>query len=75
MKNQAGRKLASCSISFFISFRWDGLRTPLDSHICFEPNGDGTYYPVESYDSMRDKAVDALMSTGMTRAEAEAVID
>ena len=35
----------------------------------------GEYYPVESYTSMRDKAVDALMSTGMTRAEAEAAID
>ena len=42
--------------------------------VSFEPNGDGTYYPVESYESMREKAVEALIASGMTRAEAEAAI-
>ena len=41
----------------------------------FNDLGNGAYYPVESYESMKDKAVDALMSTGFTLAEAEALLD
>ena len=32
--------------------------------------GNETYYPVESYDSMKSKAVSALMTTGMTQMQA-----
>ena len=36
--------------------------------------GDGTYYPVESYTSMQDKAISALMSTGMTETQAKSML-
>ena len=41
----------------------------------FNDLGNGEYYPVESYFSMRDKAIDALMAAGHTREEAEALLD
>ena len=41
----------------------------------FNDLGNGEYYPVESYTSMRDKAIDALMVAGHTRTEAEALLD
>jgi len=41
----------------------------------FNDLGNGEYYPVESYVSMRDKAIDALMAAGYTREEAEALLD
>lgn len=45
----------------------------------YEPVGynaldDGTYYPVESYDSMKDKAIEALLSADYTQEEAEALL-
>ena len=45
----------------------------------YEPVGfnllaDGTYYPVQSYEGMQEKAVQALMDTGLTRQEAEAAL-
>ena len=36
--------------------------------------GDGTYYPVESYDSMKSKAISALMNTGMTQTQAQSML-
>jgi len=36
--------------------------------------GNETYYPVESYDSMKSKAINALMGTGMTPTEAQAML-
>ena len=41
----------------------------------FNDLGNGEYYPVESYASMRNKAIDALMAAGHTREEAEALLD
>lgn len=43
--------------------------------VSFTDNGDGTFYPVESYTSMRNKAIDALVAAGHTPAEAEALLD
>ncbi len=42
--------------------------------VAFNKVGD-MYYPVESYVSMRNKAIDALMRDGHTREEAEAILD
>ena len=41
----------------------------------FNDLGNGEYYPVESYTSMREKAIDALTTAGYTRAEAEVLLD
>ena len=43
--------------------------------IGFNDLGNGEYYPVESYASMQEKAIDALITAGYTRAEAEAMLN
>ena len=40
----------------------------------FRNNGDGTYYPVQSYTEVRDNAIAALVAAGYTQAEAEAIV-
>ena len=38
--------------------------------IGFHDNGDGTFYPIESYTAMQLKAIKALVEAGMTEEEA-----
>ncbi len=40
----------------------------------FNDLGNGTWYPVESYDSMRTKSLNALVASGMTSEEALEVL-
>ena len=42
--------------------------------VSFERREDGTYYPVESYESMQNKAIAALVASGYTEEEAEQII-
>lgn len=43
--------------------------------VSFNKLADGTYYPVESYDSMRSRAVNALVVAGYSEEEALEMID
>ena len=47
---------------------------PAYEPISFEKQEDGTYYPVESYESMQSKAVAALVAAGYTESEAAGMI-
>ena len=42
--------------------------------VSFEKREDGTYYPVESYESMQNKAIAALVASGYTEEEAAQII-
>ncbi len=47
---------------------------PAYEPISFEKQEDGTYYPVESYESMQSKAIAALVAAGYTEEEAAEMI-
>ena len=47
---------------------------PAYEPISFERQEDGTYYPVESYESMQSKAIAALVAAGYTEEEAAEMI-
>ena len=40
----------------------------------FNDLGDGTYYPVESYDSMKSRGIDALVKIGYTPEAAATIL-
>lgn len=42
--------------------------------VSFEKREDGSYYPVESYESMQKKAVSALVAAGYTETEAAGML-
>lgn len=42
--------------------------------VSFMDLGDGTYYPVESYEGMQNKAIEALVEAGYTVEQAEAAL-
>ena len=42
--------------------------------VAFKEVSPGVYYPVRDYTEMRDAAIQALMSTGLTQEQAEAAL-